>query len=142
MIGRSHVLPDDVKAVAIPCLAHRLLLQTDQWVRGVRAEQVVAELVAQVPAPTAIDPTDGQVEVPGNGGRVAWISQYHQPAPQQPAQHQPAQQQHYQPAQQYHPVPPHPGDLPAASGMRDTAAPPTVHPSPPPIPDSGVAPPR
>ena len=56
--GRSHVLPDDVKAVAIPCLAHRLLLQPDQWVRGVRAEQVIAEVVGMVPAPTAIDDGD------------------------------------------------------------------------------------
>ncbi len=58
MIGRSHVLPDDVKAVAVPCLAHRLLLQPDQWVRGVRADQVVAEIIGQVPAPTATDPSD------------------------------------------------------------------------------------
>jgi MoxR-like ATPase len=53
MIGRSHVLPDDVKAVAVPCLAHRLLLQPDQWVRGVRAEQVVAEVLGQVPTPSS-----------------------------------------------------------------------------------------
>jgi len=58
MSGRSHVLPDDIKVVAGPCLAHRLLLQPDQWVRGVRADQVVAEVVSQVPAPTATDPTD------------------------------------------------------------------------------------
>ena len=58
MAGRSHVLPDDVKAVAVPCLAHRLLLQPDQWVRGVRADQVVNEIVNQVPAPRAIDPGD------------------------------------------------------------------------------------
>ena len=60
MLGRSHVLPDDVKAVAIPCLAHRLILLPDQWVRGVRAEQVISEVVAQVPAPTATDPIDHQ----------------------------------------------------------------------------------
>jgi MoxR-like ATPase len=59
MLGRSHVLPDDVKAVAVPCLAHRLLLQPDQWVRGVRAEQVVVEVVGHVPAPTATEPGDG-----------------------------------------------------------------------------------
>ena len=58
MAGRSHVLPDDIKAVATPCLAHRLLLQPDQWVRGVRADQVVAEIIGQVPAPRAIDPGD------------------------------------------------------------------------------------
>jgi hypothetical protein len=66
MAGRTHVLPDDVKAVAIPCLAHRLLLQPDQWVRGVRTEQVVAEVVSQVPAPTAVDPGD-TVGAPGDG---------------------------------------------------------------------------
>jgi MoxR-like ATPase len=58
MAGRSHVLPDDIKAVAEPCLAHRLLLQPDQWVRGVRTEQVVREIVGQVPAPHSVEPTD------------------------------------------------------------------------------------
>jgi MoxR-like ATPase len=58
MRGRSYVDPDDIKAVAGPCLAHRLLLQPDQWVRGVRSDQVVAEVVAQVPAPKAIEPSD------------------------------------------------------------------------------------
>ncbi|MFV0259053.1 MAG: AAA family ATPase [Acidimicrobiales bacterium] len=61
LTGRSHVLPDDIKAVAIPCLAHRLLLQPDQWVRGVTTAQVVAEVVAQVPAPQATDPGDQPV---------------------------------------------------------------------------------
>ena len=58
MAGRSHVLPDDVKALAVPCLAHRLLLQPDQWVRGVRAEQVIAEVVGQVATPSAVQPGD------------------------------------------------------------------------------------
>ncbi len=58
MAGRSHVLPDDIKAVAEPCLAHRLLLQPDQWVRGVRTEQVVREIVGQVPAPQSVEPMD------------------------------------------------------------------------------------
>ncbi len=60
MAGRSHVLPDDIKAVAEPCLAHRLLLQPDQWVRGVRTEQVVREIVGQVPAPQSVEPMDQQ----------------------------------------------------------------------------------
>ncbi len=67
MLGRSHVLPDDVKAVAVPCLAHRLILLPDQWVRGVRAEQVVSEVVGQVPAPSATDPTDGHAARPMPG---------------------------------------------------------------------------
>jgi MoxR-like ATPase len=84
MLGRSHVLPDDIKAVAIPCLAHRLLLMPDQWVRGVRAEQVVAEVMSQVPTPQATEPDDtaslggdprrssggfnGHRRAPGSGG--------------------------------------------------------------------------
>ncbi len=55
MAGRSFVLPDDVKSLAIPVLAHRLLLLPDQWVRGVKPEQVVAEVLQQVPAPLATD---------------------------------------------------------------------------------------
>ncbi|MEZ5341126.1 MAG: MoxR family ATPase [Acidimicrobiales bacterium] len=56
--GRSFVLPDDIKALAIPVLAHRLILHPDQWVRGVQAEHVVTEVLQQVPAPVgADDPT-------------------------------------------------------------------------------------
>ena len=55
MGGRNHVLPDDVKAMAIPCLSHRLLLLPDQWVRGVQPYEVISEVLEQVPAPTAVD---------------------------------------------------------------------------------------
>ncbi len=107
MTGRSHVLPDDVKAVAVPCLAHRLLLQPDQWVRGVRADQVVNEIVSQVPAPRAIEPGDQAQQAPqqqyqqpahGNGlpqpsGYVPGAQQQQSQAPaQQPLQQQPAHQ--------------------------------------------------
>ncbi len=60
MAGRSFVLPDDIKHLAIPCLAHRLLLLADQWVRGVTAEQVVAEVISQVPAPVPTDQAANQ----------------------------------------------------------------------------------
>ncbi|HEY6015422.1 MAG TPA: AAA family ATPase, partial [Gaiellaceae bacterium] len=36
---RDFVLPDDVKAVAVPALAHRLVLKPDMWVKRVRAEE-------------------------------------------------------------------------------------------------------
>ena len=49
--ARPFVLPDDVKAVAGPALAHRLVLRPELWVRGVRADEVVAGLVASVPTP-------------------------------------------------------------------------------------------
>ena len=51
--GRDFVVPDDVKAVAGPALAHRLALRPELWVQQVRAEDVVAERLATVPTPPA-----------------------------------------------------------------------------------------
>jgi MoxR-like ATPase len=53
--GRDFALPDDVKRVAIAALAHRLVLRTEHWVRGVTGEDVVRELLLSVPAPPATD---------------------------------------------------------------------------------------
>jgi MoxR-like ATPase len=51
--GRDFVVPDDVKAVAGPALAHRLSLRPELWVQQVRAEDVVAERLETVPTPPA-----------------------------------------------------------------------------------------
>ncbi len=51
--GRSHVLPDDVKELARPVLAHRVSLHADARVRRLSADQVVHELLRQVPVPIA-----------------------------------------------------------------------------------------
>ena len=53
--GRVFVVLDDVKAVAAPALAHRLVLRPELWVRRVSAEDVVRELLAAVPTPRAED---------------------------------------------------------------------------------------
>jgi MoxR-like ATPase len=53
LAGRDFVTPEDVKTVAVPALAHRLILRPELWVRRVRVEDVVAELLDQVPAPSA-----------------------------------------------------------------------------------------
>ncbi|MCL4138991.1 UNVERIFIED_CONTAM: hypothetical protein GTU68_007899, partial [Idotea baltica] len=58
--GRSHVLPDDIKSIAVPALAHRLILQPDQWIRGVKNEQVVQQILDSVPAPVFTEPGDAQ----------------------------------------------------------------------------------
>jgi MoxR-like ATPase len=50
---RDFVLPDDVKAMAVPALAHRLILKPELWASRVSAAQVVESLLAQVPAPRA-----------------------------------------------------------------------------------------
>ena len=48
--GREYVAPDDVRALAVPVLAHRLVLAPGAGT-GHRAEELVAELVARVPVP-------------------------------------------------------------------------------------------
>jgi MoxR-like ATPase len=51
--GRDFVTPDDVKAVAVPALAHRLMLKPELWVQRVRPEDVVREVLETVPTPAA-----------------------------------------------------------------------------------------
>jgi MoxR-like ATPase len=51
--GRDFVVPEDVKAVAVPALAHRLTLRPELWVQRVRGEDVVAECLDRVPTPEA-----------------------------------------------------------------------------------------
>jgi MoxR-like ATPase len=53
--GRDFVSPDDVKAVAVPALSHRLMLRPELWVQRVRPEDVVRELLETVPTPAAED---------------------------------------------------------------------------------------
>ena len=47
--GRDHAVPEDVKAVAVPTLAHRLALDTKAKYSGVQKEDVVRELLDSVP---------------------------------------------------------------------------------------------
>ena len=51
LAGRSFVTPEDIKAVAVPALAHRLVLRPEMWVRQVTGQDVAAEVLAQVPVP-------------------------------------------------------------------------------------------
>ncbi len=55
LAGRDFVVPEDVKTVAIPALAHRLTLRPELWVQRIRGEDVVAEALASVPTPPAED---------------------------------------------------------------------------------------
>src|SRR3954454_24755572 len=55
--GRDYVTPDDVKAVAVPALAHRLTLRPELWVQRISAEEVVRDRLATVPTPAAEDLT-------------------------------------------------------------------------------------
>jgi len=51
--GRDFVIPEDVKAVAVAALAHRLILRPELWVQRVRGEDVVAECLEKVATPEA-----------------------------------------------------------------------------------------
>jgi MoxR-like ATPase len=51
MAGRAFVLPEDVKRVAVPVLAHRLSLTTQAWAAGTKSADIVRELVERVPGP-------------------------------------------------------------------------------------------
>jgi MoxR-like ATPase len=53
MNGRDFVTPDDVKAMATPALAHRLILRPELWVTKVSPVQVVEEILGRVATPKA-----------------------------------------------------------------------------------------
>jgi len=60
MDGRGYVKPDDIKALAGPVLAHRLLIAAQTRLRGQDAEQVIAEVLAKAPVPVErIRPEEG-----------------------------------------------------------------------------------
>jgi MoxR-like ATPase len=49
---RDYVTPDDIQELAVPVLAHRLVLQTKSKYSGVSKEDVVRDLLEQIPVPT------------------------------------------------------------------------------------------
>jgi MoxR-like ATPase len=53
LAGRDFVTPDDVKAVAVPALGHRLMLRPELWVQKLSADDVVRDLLETVPTPRA-----------------------------------------------------------------------------------------
>jgi MoxR-like ATPase len=53
MAGRDYVVPEDVKDVAVPALAHRITLRPEMWLRRVDPSFVVQEVLAAVPAPAS-----------------------------------------------------------------------------------------
>ncbi|WP_203337781.1 AAA family ATPase [Nocardioides limicola] len=51
--GRDYVVPEDVKAVAVPALAHRITIRPELWMSDVSGASVVTSVLGTVPAPTA-----------------------------------------------------------------------------------------
>jgi len=52
--GRDYVTPEDVKAVAVPALAHRVTLRPELWVRRISADDVVQGIVNSVATPRTV----------------------------------------------------------------------------------------
>lgn len=50
--GRDYVLPDDIRRMALPVLSHRLILTPEARMKGISAQQVLAQLMDTVPVPT------------------------------------------------------------------------------------------
>ena len=51
--GRDYILPDDVRAMALPVLSHRLLLNPEARMKGIVAQQVLSNVLESVPVPVA-----------------------------------------------------------------------------------------
>jgi MoxR-like ATPase len=51
MDGRDYLLPDDVKAAALPVLRHRIILKPEADLEGLTADQVVQQVLAAVEVP-------------------------------------------------------------------------------------------
>ena len=56
LAGREFVAPEDVKAVAVAALAHRLVLRPEMWVRQITGDDIVTELLGQLPVPRTQPP--------------------------------------------------------------------------------------
>jgi MoxR-like ATPase len=56
--GRSYVIPDDIKALAEPALAHRLIIKTSSSIHDVLSANVIKELLDSTPI-DGIRPTGG-----------------------------------------------------------------------------------
>ncbi len=57
--GRDYVLPDDVKYLASPCLAHRVIPKAEAALRGKSGQDIIAEVLSEVPVPVGFNP-DGK----------------------------------------------------------------------------------
>lgn len=53
--GRDFVIPEDVKALAVPALSHRVSVRPELWLNNVTPEGIVAAVVNEVPVPDASD---------------------------------------------------------------------------------------
>jgi MoxR-like ATPase len=53
ILGRDYVIPDDIKALAVPTLAHRLIIGPAARIKDVDTRQIIQEILATLPVPGA-----------------------------------------------------------------------------------------
>ncbi|GBE65572.1 methanol dehydrogenase transcriptional regulator MoxR [Mycobacterium sp. MFM001] len=53
LLGRDYVIPEDVKALAVPAVAHRITLRPEMWVRRILGSDIIEELLRRLPVPRA-----------------------------------------------------------------------------------------
>lgn len=51
LAGRDYVTPDDIRDIAVPALAHRVVLSSEAWARRVSPEDIVRRAIDRVPVP-------------------------------------------------------------------------------------------
>lgn len=51
MKGREYVIPDDIKALAPPVFAHRLVLSSESRIGGITREEIITDVLGEVPVP-------------------------------------------------------------------------------------------
>lgn len=52
--GRDYVTPDDIKAMAVPVLAHRMIVRPEQRIKGVTSQSILTELLQRTPIPVGV----------------------------------------------------------------------------------------
>nr|WP_307856351.1 MoxR family ATPase [Catenulispora pinistramenti] len=86
--GRDYVIPEDVKAIAVPALAHRITLRPELWVRRVSADEVVASLLTATATPRTLprqqDAAGAAAAGTGAGGSAGGASDTPSPARSNP----------------------------------------------------------
>ena len=67
--GRAYTIPDDVKSLAVPALAHRLVLSTDAEIGEVEPETIIEEIL-ETTTPTSPDASPAKSTAVGDGGKI------------------------------------------------------------------------
>ena len=68
--GRDYVIPDDVKVLAEPTLAHRIIVSPAARMRGIDSRRIVRDLLGSIPVPTATRTAGDRAAVPGSLARA------------------------------------------------------------------------